>query len=60
MKNLISQLCVKEKTFPQEELLNEIYLLLKEQFVAKIYCDGKKIHMEFLNGQCFNLSLVEA
>ena len=42
-----------------DELIKEFKLLLKDNYLAKFYQQGQELHITFLNGQSFVLTLYE-
>ncbi|MDE6058608.1 MAG: hypothetical protein K2G44_01030 [Clostridia bacterium] len=42
-----------------DELMGELKLLIKENYIAKLYRQGQQLNITFLNGQKFLLTLKE-
>ncbi len=59
MNKDIKELCTQESKINADNLLTDIFLLLKNNYVAKVHCNGEKITLDFLNGQHFEVFLKE-
>lgn len=51
--------CKEENHFSEQQLLVELYLYLKSEYLAEIHNNGERITMKFLNGQEFEIRLKE-
>lgn len=56
---LTRKLCAEEERKSREQFLTELYLAIKDYFIAKFYCNGEKIYVTLLNGQRFIISVEE-
>lgn len=59
MDNLQKQLCKQETGYDEQQLLTDIYLYLKNEYVAKTHCNGEYVTVELLNGQKFKITVSE-
>lgn len=51
--------CRKEEKISKEQFLMDVYLLLKENYIAEIRNNGEYITVKLLNGQVFKLKIFE-
>ena len=49
----------KREVISREQVLLDTYMLLKENYIAKLNNNGEYITIEFLNGQVFRLKVFE-
>lgn len=53
------KLCAVEEEISEQQFLTDVYLLLKQEYVAKINCNGEFISIKLLNGQNFIVTVKE-
>ena len=59
MDNFAKEYCRKEEQISKEQILMDIFLLLKENYIAEIRNNGEYITVKLLNGQVFKLKIFE-
>ena len=59
MDKFAKEYCRKEEPISKEQILMDIYLLLKENYIAEIHNNGEYIKIKLLNGQVFKLKVFE-
>ena len=59
MDKFAKEYCRKEERISKEQILMIIFLLLKENYIAKLHNNGECITIELLNGQVFKLKVFE-
>ena len=59
MDKFAKEYCRKEEHISKEQILMDIYLLLKENYIAEIRNNGEYITVKLLNGQVFKLKVFE-
>lgn len=59
MDKITKKYCTEEKQISKEQILMDTYLLLRENYVAKLHNNGEYITIELLNGQVFKLKVFE-
>lgn len=53
------KLCGIEERMSEQQFLTDVFLLLKQEYVAKINCNGEYISVKLLNGQTFTITVKE-